>query len=508
MGHNLKALNLGSDFDLKDIFVGREHSCALAESGKIKCFGSNQWGQCGYGTNSDTLKIGDDLPYVDLGASFNVSTVVTGSTADHSCAISTQNKTKCWGRNDWGQLGIGDTVSRGTDTDQMGDHLPFLKFPDSTEWFTVRRLLIIGGVVLSLCPMLLCGAYCFSKKESITKDDERNLISPLIPDSNRLYISNGLMVVIAIAKYEDWQNVDPLLADLGRELNNLPALLLDVQNLKNLSEFLKFKFMSNDDQTFWTQKQIVSFLKKDVVNELLDDSGNLKYDGLMVFISCHGVKNHIVTSDYKLIDKVLLHRLVSKQNAKVRDIPRIFILDCCDDADPKNVHQSVGLEDSEDQTSITDSYRFSESKSDEIEREEVAKSSFVKPLLRGSETVVALNAVEEAVAFRNVLKTAKLELSDARGYGDWTESKKNPDYKLVFVKAANSGFMAKARNDIGSYFISYFVNKMERNIAGKQGKELAVVLDEIQNELHDLGRQLTENLYNNNTRTLMFKVKE
>ena len=133
MDDNLNPLNFGSEFDLKDVALGQSHSCVLAMSGKIKCFGWNNWGECGYGTRSDTLLIGDNLSYVDLGTSFNVTSLVTGSTAYHSCAISVQNEVKCWGRNDWGQLGIGDTNARGYKLDQMGDNLPNIVISIPTE---------------------------------------------------------------------------------------------------------------------------------------------------------------------------------------------------------------------------------------------------------------------------------------------------------------------------------------------------------------------------------------
>src|SRR5262249_7695541 len=50
--------------------------------------------------------------------------VVTGS--DHSCALLEDHRVKCWGNNLLGQLGLGDTKARGLDADGMGDALPFV----------------------------------------------------------------------------------------------------------------------------------------------------------------------------------------------------------------------------------------------------------------------------------------------------------------------------------------------------------------------------------------------
>ena len=69
--------------------------------------------------------MGDSLDFVDLG-SFNVSSFGRGMVAEHTCAISTADQVKCWGRNDKYQLGLGDTETRGNKGGQMGDFLLIL----------------------------------------------------------------------------------------------------------------------------------------------------------------------------------------------------------------------------------------------------------------------------------------------------------------------------------------------------------------------------------------------
>eukprot|EP01083_Nonionella_stella_P115490 342506_1 len=124
MGDDLALVDLGTNFPVMQIDGSQTHSCALSTNGKLKCFGLNNNGNLGYGdTNSrgDTQKsMGDDLLEVDLG-NFNVSHVSVG--AHYTCALSTEGTVKCWGVNNHGQLGCGDTTHRGDTRKSMGDNL-------------------------------------------------------------------------------------------------------------------------------------------------------------------------------------------------------------------------------------------------------------------------------------------------------------------------------------------------------------------------------------------------
>jgi len=84
------------------ITVGWSHICALTAVGKAYCWGANQFGELGIGTsgppvNTPTAVTGD--------YTFSTISVRNGST----CAVSVQGPLYCWGRNDFGQLGTGDT---------------------------------------------------------------------------------------------------------------------------------------------------------------------------------------------------------------------------------------------------------------------------------------------------------------------------------------------------------------------------------------------------------------
>eukprot|EP01083_Nonionella_stella_P055998 147663_1 len=65
--------------------------------------------------------MGDNLLAIDLGTGFIPMQIMAG--AYHMCALSTANKIKCWGMNDHGELGAGDTNNRGDEANEMGDDL-------------------------------------------------------------------------------------------------------------------------------------------------------------------------------------------------------------------------------------------------------------------------------------------------------------------------------------------------------------------------------------------------
>eukprot|EP01083_Nonionella_stella_P073290 198082_1 len=126
MSDNLLDIVLGSDFTPIQITAGSAHTCALSTMNKVKCFGHNSRGQLGYGDSIDrgsgSGQMGDNLTEVDLGSNFIPIQIMCG--AYHTCALSSSNKVKCFGLNDKGQLGYGDTNSRGDGLNEMGDMLP------------------------------------------------------------------------------------------------------------------------------------------------------------------------------------------------------------------------------------------------------------------------------------------------------------------------------------------------------------------------------------------------
>eukprot|EP01083_Nonionella_stella_P142939 443233_1 len=123
---NVLEIDLGSNFIANQISTAYSFSCALSTTGQAKCFGSNSVGQLGYSDmnyrGDEVDQMGDNLPEIDFGSNFTPKQIATGYY--HACAVSTINEVKCWGYNFYGQLGYGDTNNRGDASGELGDSLP------------------------------------------------------------------------------------------------------------------------------------------------------------------------------------------------------------------------------------------------------------------------------------------------------------------------------------------------------------------------------------------------
>eukprot|EP01083_Nonionella_stella_P087996 244995_1 len=109
MGDILLEIELGTNFIPMQIVTGSYHTCALSTANKVKCFGRNLYGELGYGDTNDrgdgANEMSDNLLEIELGTNFIPMQIVTGKY--HTCALSTANKVKCCGWNIYGQLGYG-----------------------------------------------------------------------------------------------------------------------------------------------------------------------------------------------------------------------------------------------------------------------------------------------------------------------------------------------------------------------------------------------------------------
>ncbi|MFN8017062.1 MAG: hypothetical protein U0P45_02945 [Acidimicrobiales bacterium] len=89
------------------ISSGGSFSCAMTSSGGVKCWGLNSSGQLGNGTTTNS-----SIPVNVTSATSNMFSVAAGNA--HACAVTTGQAAVCWGYNANGQLGNGTTTNSTT----------------------------------------------------------------------------------------------------------------------------------------------------------------------------------------------------------------------------------------------------------------------------------------------------------------------------------------------------------------------------------------------------------
>lgn len=90
-----------------NLSVGNTFTCGLTSKGKVYCWGQNNYGQLGNGTttNSNT-PVEIDMTGVLSGKT--VSSISAG--IDHTCIVASDNNAYCWGYNQYGKLGNNSTT--------------------------------------------------------------------------------------------------------------------------------------------------------------------------------------------------------------------------------------------------------------------------------------------------------------------------------------------------------------------------------------------------------------
>jgi Alpha-tubulin suppressor and related RCC1 domain-containing proteins len=168
------------------IGVGRLHTCALLANGSIACWGYNYYGQLGVGDTTNRVtpvlvsNIGTTLP--------RAVAVATGSM--YTCALLENGRVACWGSNNKGQLGVGDTTNRVT---------PVLVSNIGT---TLPKAIAISAGGEHICALLASGSVaCWGKNVygQLGVGDTNDRYTPVIVAN----IGTTLPKAIAIAVGED-----------------------------------------------------------------------------------------------------------------------------------------------------------------------------------------------------------------------------------------------------------------------------------------------------------------
>ena len=126
MGASLPRVDVGAGRHAVEVAIGAVHTCALLDNGVVKCWGDNEYGQLGTGKPERIgvapNQMGDSLAPISLGAGRTAVAIDAGHF--HTCALLDNATVKCWGYNGDGQLGLGHAHDVGREGGQMGDALP------------------------------------------------------------------------------------------------------------------------------------------------------------------------------------------------------------------------------------------------------------------------------------------------------------------------------------------------------------------------------------------------
>ncbi|MGH2699114.1 MAG: RCC1 domain-containing protein, partial [Actinomycetota bacterium] len=95
--HDYGPVELGAGRTARAITAGSDHTCALLDNGRVRCWGFGGSGRLGYG---NIASIGDNetpgsVGTVDLGAGRTARAITAGS--DHTCALLDNGRVRCWG---------------------------------------------------------------------------------------------------------------------------------------------------------------------------------------------------------------------------------------------------------------------------------------------------------------------------------------------------------------------------------------------------------------------------
>ncbi len=105
-----------AEFSVETAGLGLEHTCALLSNGEVRCWGAGANGRLGYGDTKDRGDAPDTvptrLPPIDLGPERAVGLAVGYK---HTCAVTESGKLYCWGYGGDGALGTGSLDDVGND---------------------------------------------------------------------------------------------------------------------------------------------------------------------------------------------------------------------------------------------------------------------------------------------------------------------------------------------------------------------------------------------------------
>src|SRR2546430_10538083 len=127
---------------------GGFHTCALLQDGSVRCWGQNDYGQLGNGTVS-SAQVSNATPVEVIG--ITTATAVTAG-GYHACALLQNGSVRCWGQNDYGQLGDGAVITPQT-RDRKSTRLNSSHSHISHAVFCLKQKTVDVGLIMLIPPL-------------------------------------------------------------------------------------------------------------------------------------------------------------------------------------------------------------------------------------------------------------------------------------------------------------------------------------------------------------------
>jgi alpha-tubulin suppressor-like RCC1 family protein len=151
----------------RSLALGNKHTCTIKSDYTLWCWGSNADGQLGQGAAVTPVLIPTQT-------GISTDWIAISANGDHTCGIrhvtTTSNTLWCWGKNDRGQLGVGDTATKNTPT-QVGT---------DTDWNAIST----GGEHTCGIRHESAGGGLFNDKLYCWGDNKYGQLGKIIPDPN------------------------------------------------------------------------------------------------------------------------------------------------------------------------------------------------------------------------------------------------------------------------------------------------------------------------------------
>jgi len=334
-----------------------------------------------------------------------------------------------------------------------------------------------------------------------------------------LSVKNPMVLAVGIARYEK----KPTAPDFPGYVPDLVGLELDIKNtLRLFLTRLRYACFPHYDlkapKLSWTKAELEALLEERAAvfeANLRSDSAE-KFDGLICVVSCHGMKDQIITSDYKLLKTVEFHRFFSKGgHAMSRTVPRIFIFDCCHGNGEYGKFVSLGKNklSTDDEGMLADMIDANSNPS-----EGGAPNVIAAPNEHGknaddteedSEQKAAENESESEDEsedeFEEEVEEEKVAECSVSSEAMWALDTEHPDHQLAVLNASTWGFQSKLNVESGSYLIAGFVDRAEKQLKAKGCvPRIGALFKEIQDELRERNKQLPIYIWNGNTENITF----